>query len=301
MHIEIARAGRRFPAGGPAAPSAPALLVQVDGATVVEVAGFQGMPGVVHAGSSRMPAPANPATNAADPPAPGFFGQAINEPAPLLGGTAEAGSLVLVGVGGAVFCVTADRQGAWSLDTALDTPMSGRFDLGADGPKELLITSVDSAGNSRGIAGVFVLDTTPPLPPVLETVVVDRSAPLIRGRAEAASTVTVGLCGAIYSVAADVAGRWCLDLRDAAPVSGTLVFGPDGDSHVALACTDAAGNTSTAEGAFLLRSGARAETGAPRCRDPHTDAEHAALRAGMADTTRRLLAGLGSGLRPVRH
>jgi hypothetical protein len=277
--------------------SSGTLLVQVDGPTVVEVAGLQGAPAALLEGGGWLPAARSDAPGAETPPEASFFGQATNERTPLLGGTAEADSLVLVGVGGAVFCVTANGRGEWTLDTALAMPMSGRFDLGADGLKELLITSVDSAGNSRGIAGVFELDTVAPLPPSLETRVVHRDLPMLSGRAEAGSEMTIAFGGALYTVKADVVGRWCLDLRDAQAVSGALVFGLDGPCAVGLACADAAGNTSYADAGVELQTRRAREASACAAAwnagDGQPDDDASPLLAAVADATRRLLAGFG--------
>lgn len=311
------RSGRAADTVWPTGPDAAApasgrtLRVQVDGPTVVEVAGLPGPPAVLLEGGGWMPAArgnaAGGSNQATSPSASSFFGQAINERTPLLGGTAEAGSLVLVGVGGAMFCVTADVCGEWALDTAVAVPMSGRFDLGADGLKEMLITSVDSAGNSRGIAGVFELDTVAPPPPSLETRVVHRDMPMLVGRAEAGSEMTIVFGGALYTVKTDVVGRWCLDLRDAQPVSGALMFGLDGACAVTLGCADAAGNTSQADACVELHTRRAKEVFAgPAVWSPGPErgrgqglglglsqGDASPLLGVVADATRKLLAGLG--------
>lgn len=271
MHIEIARTGSSaaalaLPSGKRPVGQVP--MAQVDGRTVVEMAGLHPVPGLWVEGGGWMPASvpsapahaAHPAVPAAQLPAawsapvPSFFGQATNDVTPLLGGTAQAGCLVLVGVGGAVFCTSADSQGAWELDTGSAVPLSGRFDLGADGVKDLLVTSVDTLGNSSGIAGTFLLDTVPPPDPVLLTLSVDCATPLLRGTAEAGSSVMVGVGGAIYVVQADEAGQWRVDTAEIPAASGQLSLGGDGSKNLVMASTDLAGNTSTGEGRFLLAS-----------------------------------------------
>ncbi|QHI98170.1 hypothetical protein GT347_09320 [Xylophilus rhododendri] len=274
----------------------PAMIIQVDGQTVVEMAGFDDSPGVVLEGGGWIPAGRPYAGGGLDPAeAPSFFGQATNDRTPLLGGTAQAGSVVMVGVGGALFCVTASAAGTWSLDTASVAPMSGSFDLGEDGEKRLVVTSIDAQGHSCGVAGVFTLNTRPPQPPVLESLVVGSATPVLAGTAEPGISVMVGVGGAVFRAQADEQGRWSLDTAVTLPGSGTLHLGAEGFKTVVMACTDAAGNTSHSEGRFVLRS-------APP-RMPHALPEQGAERAApqlsspllhVADATRNLLAGLAT-------
>ncbi|WPB57621.1 hypothetical protein [Xylophilus sp. GOD-11R] len=268
-----------------AAGADPVLMVQVDGPTIVELAGFHDSPGVVLEGGGWMPAgllegPSSTST-------PSFFGQSTNDHTPLLGGTADAGCLVLVSVGGAVFCVTADGEGGWSLDTAATRPMSGRFDLGPDGVKDLLVTSIDGAGNSSGISGTFTLDTTPPPMPTLETISVDSQRPVLHGRAEPGSAMTVGVGGVIYEVRTDMLGRWQVDTAEAAPCSGCLHLGEAGHKKIAMACADDAGNVTTAEAWFTLED-RKASLSACECADQASPADGAGHSQGHDEASRSL-------------
>lgn len=185
---------------------------------------------------------------------PGLFGQATNDITPLLGGTAESECLVLVGIGGAVFGVSASRAGEWVLDTACAVPLSGRFDLGFDGVKALRVTCINAAGHSREIHGDFTLKTLSPEIPTLETTTVDFARPVFAGRAEAGSELRIRVGGAIFLVLAGADGTWRVDTGNAAPAKGRMELGGDGRKTVGLFSYDAAGNTSEAEGSFKLES-----------------------------------------------
>jgi len=88
-----------------------------------------------------------------------LFGQTINELTPLIGGTADRGCTVLISIGGAVFGAAVNDTGEWSLDTRIEVPLSGRFDLASDGRKKLVVTAVDAQGRNRVIEGVFTVLT----------------------------------------------------------------------------------------------------------------------------------------------
>ena len=182
----------------------------------------------------------------------GLFGQSTNDITPLLGGTAESECLVLVGIGGAVFGVSASRTGEWALDTACAVPLSGRFDLGFDGVKALRVTCINAAGHSREIHGDFILKTMPPEIPSLETATVDQARPVFAGSAEAGSELRMRVGGATFLAAADAGGHWRVDTGSAAPAAGHMDLGRDGRKKATLASRDAAGNTSEAEQFFEL-------------------------------------------------
>ena len=196
---------------------------------------------------------------------PGLFGQSTNDITPLLGGTAESECLVLVGIGGAVFGVSASRTGEWALDTACAVPLSGRFDLGFDGVKALRITCINAAGHSREIHGDFTLKTVPPEIPTLETATVDLARPVFAGCAEAGSELRIRVGGATFVAVADAGGGWRLDTGSAAPAAGHMDLGRDGRKKATLVSRDAAGNTSEAEQFFRLemRAVPAADSAAP--------------------------------------
>jgi VCBS repeat-containing protein len=169
-----------------------------------------------------------------------------NDATPVLRGTAEAGSVVEVTVGGAIFRITADASGEWLLDTS-DTRLivDGSFALGLDGAKAVTLRSTDAVGNSRAGSGEVVLDTTAPTAPTVllsEDTGVSSSDWLTRasalglsGRADADTTVTVDWGDGFAAILAERDGTgWSI---------GTWALS-EGTHTVTVTATDAAGNSS---------------------------------------------------------
>ncbi|MGB7305700.1 MAG: Ig-like domain-containing protein [Burkholderiaceae bacterium] len=107
---------------------------------------------------------------------------------PILAGTAEAGSRVVVGIdvgaGGnlVTYQVTADQAGAWSLDLATATPLSGSLPAGglpAGVSSPVSLQSRDSAGNLSGLVSeTVVFDNTPPAAIAIITGADDDASPV---------------------------------------------------------------------------------------------------------------------------
>ncbi|MBF0282816.1 MAG: hypothetical protein HQM07_09670, partial [Zetaproteobacteria bacterium] len=74
-------------------------------------------------------------------------GVLTNIAAPVVSGTAEAGSTVTVVIAGATYSTIA-TGGVWSIDTATATPVSGTLALNANGTNSVSATSTDAAGNA---------------------------------------------------------------------------------------------------------------------------------------------------------
>ena len=156
-----------------------------------------------------------------------------NQTKPPVSGTAEASSTVTVSIDGtAVGTATADGSGAWSL-----TPPAAL----ADGVHVDSATATDAAGNTgaSSAANSFTVDTIPPAAPTIGTPadgsLTNNSKPVVRGTAEANSTVTVYLDGSVAGTAtADASGAWSY--------TPTTVLA-DGAHAVVATATDAAGNT----------------------------------------------------------
>ncbi|NKI70674.1 hypothetical protein GN109_14695 [Collimonas pratensis] len=178
-------------------------------------------------------------------------GQSTDDTQPLISGTAEANSLVIIYDGSsAIGSTKADSAGNWSFTPA--APLS-------EGAHQLSATATDAAGNV-GLPGSgldFTVDTTPPAAPAIASVFDDQGSitgnisgsngitndtqPLISGKAEADSTVTIYDGDKVLGTAkADGAGNW--------------TFTPPALSETAHAltvtATDAAGNTSAHSGTF---------------------------------------------------
>ncbi|WP_051265817.1 Ig-like domain-containing protein [Nakamurella lactea] len=195
---------------------------------------------------SPASAPVTFSTDASAPAAPVITapadGSSTNDTTPDITGSAEANSTVTVSVDGTVIgTVDADGAGAWTLTPT--TPL-------APGPHTASATATDAAGNvSVPSAPVsFTVDTTAPPAPVI-TAPVDGSStndttPDITGSAEANSTVTVSIDGAVVgTAAADGAGAWTFT-----PTT-PLAEGP----HTATAtAADAAGNVSPVSNAVTF-------------------------------------------------
>jgi hypothetical protein len=171
---------------------------------------------------------------------------------PALSGTAEVGSTVEVSVGGAVYKLAADAQGGWSVDLATATPITGTLVLG-DGSYTVSVTATDAAGNESDAATqTLVIDTlAPTVPSITSLAQAGIDFPVISGIAEAGSTVSLSIGGALFSVAADAQSTWSVDLATAIPSSGTLVLG-DGTFAVTAIATDAVGNASAAASQSLV-------------------------------------------------
>ncbi len=156
----------------------------------------------------------------------------VNTAMPTVAGAAEAGSTVTVRVDGAVVgTATTDDVGAWSLTLASAL---------AQGAHTATATATDAAGNTSASSAArgFTVDSVAPAVPVLTSpaALVNTAMPTVAGTAEAGSTVTVSLNGAIAgTVMANAAGAWSFT-----PASA-LAQG----AHTATAtATDVAGNTS---------------------------------------------------------
>ena len=159
----------------------------------------------------------------AAPSAPGVPAIAGGRPGlPLLSGSAEAGSTVIVHIDGvAIGSATADAGGAWTYQLTASL---------ADGAHAAQALAIDIAGNRGALSGSFVfdVDTRPPGAPSLalaagaDTDGVTRDAmPAVTGMAQAGSTVVVHIDGvAIGSVTAGADGAWSYRLT--APLADGL-------------------------------------------------------------------------------
>jgi N-acetylneuraminic acid mutarotase len=162
---------------------------------------------------------------------PGAF---INTHTPVIRGTAEAGSLVTVSLDGTMAETTvADAAGTWSatLGTAL-----------LEGLHQAEAIAKDKAGNASplSVARPFMVDTMPPEAPVVTEpgAVINTRRPVIRGKAEAASTVKVWLGdneAKAQNVLVDAEGDWSFSPSTALEL---------GDHLVTAIAIDDAGNPS---------------------------------------------------------
>ncbi|MBX9701944.1 MAG: hypothetical protein K2X74_21090, partial [Acetobacteraceae bacterium] len=166
-------------------------------------------------------------------------------------GTAEAGSLVYLRDGFAVYAVgTAAADGTWSLTTG--TLLAGT--------RNFTVSAVDGAGNSSGNSALYpvVIDTVPPAAPVIGAVVDDLGSvtgPVgaggvtndttlaLSGTAEAGALVTIRNGATVLgTTSADAAGAWSFATAGLA----------EGAASLTATATDGAGNVSAASAALVL-------------------------------------------------
>ncbi len=169
-----------------------------------------------------------------------------NSTTPTLTGTAEADSFVTVTIGGATYVTTA-TGGAWSLDLANATPVSGALSLNLNGSNVVSVSATDTAGNtsSAGTQSLVIDTIAPTTPAVTSAALTNSTTPTLTGTAETGSSVTITVGGATYATTA-TGGAWSLDLATATPTTGSLSLNPNGSNTVSATATDAAGNTSPA-------------------------------------------------------
>lgn len=180
-------------------------------------------------------------------------GDLTDDNLPALSGTAPANSTVTIYNDGVVLgSVVADDEGNWNF-----TPTTAL----ADGPHSLTVTATDAAGNVSLPTAPFALtvDATAPGVPAIVTVednvgtittpvanggFTDDTLPLIRGTAEAGSTVTIFATDQqIGTAVVDGAGNW--SFTPLAPL-------PEGTWVLTVSAADAAGNVSPLSSPFTL-------------------------------------------------
>ncbi|RRV15606.1 DUF4347 domain-containing protein [Pseudomonas saudiphocaensis] len=223
-----------------ATPAAGSLALNTNGANPVSVTATDTAGNVSSATTQTL------VIDTTAPTTPAVTSPALtNALAPVLSGTAEAGSTVTVTIGGATYTIVASG-GAWSLDLATATPAAGSLALNANGANPISVTSTDAAGNvSSATTQTLVIDTTAPeIPAVTSPTLTNVATPVLSGTAETGSTVTVTIGGATYTTVAS-GGAWSLDLATATPVAGNLALNANGANPVSVTATDAAGNVSS--------------------------------------------------------
>ncbi|CCD02600.1 protein of unknown function, partial (plasmid) [Azospirillum baldaniorum] len=223
-----------------ATPTSGSLTLNANGTNAVSATATDA------AGNVSVPGTQSLVIDTTAPNAPAVTSAALtNNATPIIGGTAEAGSTVTVTVGGATYTTTATNGGAWSLNLATATPVTGSLSLDANGANPVSATATDAAGNTSAPGTqTLTIDTTPPSAPTVATALSNSTTPTLTGTAETGSTVTVTVGGATYTTTA-TNGAWSLNLATATPVTGSLSLDANGANPVTATATDAAGNVST--------------------------------------------------------
>ncbi|EGT4257078.1 BapA prefix-like domain-containing protein [Citrobacter amalonaticus] len=185
-------------------------------------------------------------------------GQTTNDPRPTLSGNGTNGETITIYDGSTPVGQVQVVNGTWSF-----TPPSG---LG-EGSHNLTITATDAAGNTSVASEAFVVvvDTTPPLAPLIASATDDSepqtgvisnggstndTTPAFTGSGEEGSTITVYDNGVKIGTTQVTNGSWSL-------TSPTLATG----SHaITVTATDAMGNVSAPSAAYTVN----VDTTAPR-------------------------------------
>ncbi|EEE5063786.1 BapA prefix-like domain-containing protein [Salmonella enterica subsp. houtenae] len=179
-------------------------------------------------------------------------GQITDEARPVISGTREANTTLRLYDNGTLLAeIPADNSSSWRY--APDTSL-------ATGNHIITVIAVDAAGNASPVSDSvnFVVDTTPPLTPIITSVSDDQApglgtiangqstndpTPTFSGTAEAGATITLYENGMVVgTTTAQPDGAWSVS-------TSTLASG----THVITAvATDAAGNSSPNSTAFTL-------------------------------------------------
>ncbi|HAK0242438.1 TPA: BapA prefix-like domain-containing protein [Salmonella enterica] len=179
-------------------------------------------------------------------------GQITDEARPVISGTREANTAIRLYDNGTLLAeIPADNSSSWRY-----TPDASL----ATGNHVITVIAVDAAGNASPVSDSvnFVVDTTPPLTPVITSVSDDQApglgtiangqntndpTPTFSGTAEAGATITLYENGTVIgTTTAQPDGAWSV-------ATSTLASG----THVITAvATDAAGNSSPNSTAFTL-------------------------------------------------
>ncbi|UKJ77883.1 beta strand repeat-containing protein [Azospirillum brasilense] len=218
------------------------------------------------------------------PDAPTVTTALSNSTTPTLTGSAEAGSTVTVTVGGATYTTTATNGGAWSLDLATATPVTGTLSLNPNGANPVSATATDAAGNvSAPGTQSLTVDTTAPTATVLFE---DDSIDAIE-QSSAAFTISGGEAGTSFT--------WTITSAGGGQVTGSGVMsGPtmrvtgldlsglgDGTLTLTLGLTDPAGNASPPFTAATQKLTATAEKPAPVAPPPTATVDGATVNGAI--------------------
>lgn len=143
-----------------AAPASGTLALNANGTNSVSVT-------ATDAATNVSPPAVQTLTIDTTPPAVPVLtsGALTNRERPTLAGTAEAGATVtvVVGSGSATYVTHAAGNGAWSVDLATATQISGTLALDANGTNSVSVTATDAANNvSPPAVQTLTIDTTEP-------------------------------------------------------------------------------------------------------------------------------------------
>ncbi|NBS66632.1 MAG: hypothetical protein EBT33_20240 [Betaproteobacteria bacterium] len=209
------------------------------------------------------------AIDSAAPATPTVNATTSNTLSPVLSGTAvvASGESLRIAVNGAIFSVVPNAQGAWSLDLAQASPVSGTLAAFVDGlTYSVTATVTDTAGNSASdttqselLVNTNAPDTTAPAAPILTSAADNAGAQtgsLSTGATTDDSTPTLVFTAEAGAIVAVYDGTTLLGTATEGP-SGRFTFTPatalaDGAHSFTAIATDAANNSSAASTAFAI-------------------------------------------------
>ena len=189
-------------------------------------------------------------------------GGLVNSETPEIHGVADEGATVLVTLSDdngevAIYEVTADDDGNWSLDLATATPVDSTDSFSIDHEENITVeaSATGESGETNYADPVtFSVDTEAPSRPSIETPDDNGFAqdePILDGTAEPLSTVTVVLGDdsgfETYITTADANGDWQVDLETTEPTGGDIELMHGEEISMSVTATDAAGNESPAD------------------------------------------------------
>lgn len=161
------------------------------------------------------------------------------------------GVQIRIDVGGALYTGTVDADGNWSVDLP-----AGALSGLSNGPHDIVVTVIDSAGNVVERTETFTSALTPPAPTVNppfgdgELTAADAAAgATLSGTTGGATSVIVTLGDTDYPATVNANGTWTADLP-----AGALAALAQGNGSLTVTATDANGNSATTIGEFTVNT-----------------------------------------------
>lgn len=224
----------------------------------------------------------------------GYVNSAEHAAAQTLSGTTGVkGSwqTVTVTIGNKTWETTADANGKWTLNlSAADMAAL------ATGTLPITVVAKDAAGNTGQVQGNVTVDLTPPslavLPLTSDNILNLQEAKAGQTLSGIASiedqgrTVSVTLNGKNYTALVGVDGKWAISLSPA-----DLAALPQGTNNIVATLTDAAGNTTTINGSFNVKTLLPTITVTPLTGDNALNAAEVKTDQTLSGTTKNAAAG----------
>lgn len=224
----------------------------------------------------------------------GFINSADMATAQTLSGTTGVkGSwqTVTVTINNKTWTTTADANGKWTLNISA-ADMSAM----AAGTWPVTVVAKDAAGNTGQIQGSVTVDLTPPSLSVLSltsdnilSLQEAKAGQTLSGTAsieDQGRTVSVTLNGKKYTTQVGVDGKWAIALSPA-----DLAALPQGTNNLVATLTDAAGNTTTVNSSFNVKTLQPTVTVTPLTGDNALNAAEVKTDQTLSGTTKNAAAG----------